>query len=72
MKAVLLAAGKGERLRPLTDSKPKCLLPVGGKPLLLHWLERLENYGINEVLVNGHYRAQQLEDFLKSVKKKEH
>src|ERR1700737_2478733 len=54
MKAFLLAAGYGTRLRPLTDRVPKCLLPIRGVPLLEIWLELLANYGINEVLVNTH------------------
>jgi mannose-1-phosphate guanylyltransferase len=55
MKAFLLVAGKGTRLRPLTDSVPKCLLPINGRPLLDIWLESCARYGIHEVLINLHH-----------------
>jgi mannose-1-phosphate guanylyltransferase len=64
MKAFLLAAGLGTRLRPLTDETPKCLLPIGGKPLLQIWLENLERDGINEVLVNTHWHHEKVNAFL--------
>lgn len=63
MKAYLLAAGNGTRLRPLTDSLPKCLLPVQGVPLLKIWLNICEAAGINEVLVNVHAHKEQIRDF---------
>ncbi len=52
MKAMLLAAGRGERMRPLTDHTPKPLLPVGGKPLIAWHLEALARAGVREVIVN--------------------
>jgi len=55
VKAFLLAAGVGSRLRPLTDVKPKCLLEVGGRPLLDRWLEAFDRAGVDEVLVNLHH-----------------
>lgn len=55
MKAFLLAAGLGTRLRPLTDTVPKCLVPVGGRPLLDLWLDALNAAGVEEVLVNLHH-----------------
>jgi len=64
MKAFLLAAGRGERLRPLTDRVPKCLVPVGGRPLLGIWLERLREAGAEAVLVNTHHLAGQVEEFV--------
>lgn len=64
MKAFLLAAGLGTRLRPLTDELPKCLLPLGGKPLLEIWLNNLEQHGISEVLVNTHWHHEKVEAFL--------
>jgi mannose-1-phosphate guanylyltransferase len=64
IRAFLLAAGKGTRLRPLTDKIPKCLLPIGNKPLLQIWLENLEQHGIEEVLINTHWHAEQVEEFL--------
>jgi mannose-1-phosphate guanylyltransferase len=61
MKAVLLAAGLGTRLRPLTDSVPKCLVQLAGKPLLDIWLESLAAVGVDEVLVNTHHLSDQVE-----------
>jgi len=52
MRAMILAAGRGERLRPLTDSLPKALVEVGGKPLIVHAIERLRAAGIRELVVN--------------------
>lgn len=65
MRALLLAAGLGTRLRPLTDVIPKCLVPVNGRPLLEHWLESLTALGVSEILVNVHHRANLVEDYLK-------
>ncbi len=63
MKAFLLAAGSGERLRPLTDALPKCLAPICGRPLLEIWLELLGNSGIDEVLINTRHLASKIEAF---------
>ncbi|MGO3055936.1 N-acetylmuramate alpha-1-phosphate uridylyltransferase MurU [Halomonas sp. AOP43-A1-21] len=60
MKAMILAAGLGKRMRPLTDHCPKPLLPVAGKPLIVHHLERLQQAGFNEVVINVSYRAEQI------------
>ena len=65
MRAILLAAGFGTRLRPMTDSTPKCLVPINGKPLLQIWLERLTADGIGPFLVNTHYLSEQVEQFIK-------
>ena len=54
MKAFLLAAGNGTRMRPLTETNPKCLLPIAGVPLLGIWLELCRRHGIEEVLINVH------------------
>lgn len=64
MKAMILAAGLGTRMRPLTDRCPKPLLPVGGKPLIAHHLERLANAGIRDVVINVSYRAEQIVETL--------
>lgn len=64
MKAFLLAAGLGTRLRPLTDVTPKCLLPIRGTPLLAIWLELCANAGIRSVLVNVHAHGEAVKDFL--------
>lgn len=55
MKAFLLAAGLGSRLRPMTDTTPKCMLAFGGRPLLDIWLDALGQAGVDEVLVNLHH-----------------
>lgn len=57
MKAFLLAAGLGTRLRPITDVTPKCMLRIGGRPLLDIWLDALAAAGVTEVLVNLHHLA---------------
>lgn len=64
MKAMLFAAGRGERMRPLTDATPKPLLPVCGKPLIAWQLERLAAAGIREVVVNTSHLAEQFPDAL--------
>ncbi len=68
MKAFLLAAGLGTRLRPLTDSVPKCLVPINGVPLLHIWLETCERYGIREVLINLHHLPEKVRDFVHKQK----
>ena len=57
MRALLLAAGRGERLRPLTDTIPKCLVEIAGKPLLDYWLDALFRAGVERALVNTSYLA---------------
>jgi len=64
MKAMILAAGRGERLRPLTDDCPKPLLPVGGKPLIVWHLERLARAGYSEVVINHAHLGQMMQDRL--------
>ena len=64
MKAFLLAAGFGTRLRPLTDTIPKCLIPIQGKPLMKWWLELFAKHDVTGVLVNTHYLAQPVRDFI--------
>jgi mannose-1-phosphate guanylyltransferase len=65
MKAILLAAGLGTRLRPITDTIPKCLVSINGRPLLDIWLGILSNAGVNSFLVNTHYFADQVEKYIK-------
>ena len=64
MKAMLLSAGLGLRLRPITDQIPKCLVPIKGVPLLQIWLESLNKANIGPFLVNTHYLSEQVEDFI--------
>lgn len=64
MKALLLAAGLGTRLKPVTDHTPKCLVPIHGKPLLAYWLDLVLSNGVDEVLINTHYLSQQVADFI--------
>lgn len=64
--ALVLAAGRGTRMRPLTDDSPKVLLPVAGQSLLDHALDRLAAFGIGQVVVNAHWRAEQIERRLKA------
>lgn len=64
MKAFLLAAGLGTRLRPITDHVPKCLVPVGGRPLLDLWLDNFRRAGVDEVLVNLHHLPEMVRDHL--------
>lgn len=64
MKAILLAAGFGTRLRPLTETIPKCLVPIHGKPLMEWWLQLFAEHGVTEVLVNTHYLADQVRTYL--------
>ena len=64
MKAMILAAGLGERLRPLTDHTPKPLLKVNGKPLIQHHIENLAAAGIREIVVNTSWLAEKIEAFL--------
>lgn len=66
MKAMILAAGRGERMRPLTDVLPKPLLAVGGKPLIVHHIEKLKAAGVTELVINhawlGHKLVEALGD----------
>lgn len=63
-KAMVLAAGKGTRMRPLTDKMPKPMVPFDGRPLIDHVLDRLDEAGIEEAVVNIHHLADQLEAHL--------
>ena len=66
MKAMILAAGLGTRLRPLTDTRPKALVEINGRTLLEIMLTRLRTFGINEVIINVHHFADLIIDYLKS------
>jgi NDP-sugar pyrophosphorylase family protein len=66
MKAMILAAGLGTRLRPLTDTRPKALVEINGRTLLEITLTRLRAFGITEVIINVHHLAAQIIDYLNS------
>ncbi|ACL02663.1 aminoglycoside phosphotransferase [Desulfatibacillum aliphaticivorans] len=66
MKALILAAGFGERLRPLTEKTPKPLIPIAGTPALLRMIRSLEAAGCTEIAVNTHHLADQIQDFVAS------
>jgi NDP-sugar pyrophosphorylase family protein len=66
MKAMILAAGLGTRLRPLTDSRPKALVEAGGRTLLEITLSRLREFGVREAIVNAHHFADMVVDYLKA------
>jgi mannose-1-phosphate guanylyltransferase len=68
MKAFILAAGNGTRLRPLTNCVPKCLLPIQGVPLLEIWLNNCKAAGITDVLVNAHAHAEAVKEFAATQK----
>jgi len=63
-KAMILAAGEGTRLRPLTSETPKTMLPVGGSPLIVHIIRWLKSYGITEIGINLHYLGDNIIDYL--------
>ncbi len=65
--AVILAAGLGTRLRPITDRTPKCLVPVGGRPLLDYWVAALAEAGAPEALLNTHHLRDQVAAYIEQV-----
>ncbi len=68
MKAFLLAAGQGTRLKPLTNLVPKCLLPIRGEPLLGLWLDLCRSHGITEVLINTHTHSGAVTNYVRESK----
>ena len=66
MKTFLLAAGLGTRLKPVTNTIPKCLVPIHGRPLLAWWMDLFEKHHIDEVLINTHYLPIPVRKYLKS------
>lgn len=64
MKAFIFAAGLGTRLKPLTDTMPKALVPVAGKPLLEHLILKMKHSGFDDIVINVHHFAEQIIDFL--------
>ena len=66
MKAMVLAAGLGTRLRPLTNDRPKALVTVGGRTMLEIALARLRQFGVNEAIVNTHHHGEMIREYLKA------
>ena len=66
MKAMILAAGLGTRLRPLTNNRPKALVELNGRTLLEITLTRLRSFGVTEAIINVHHHAQMIADYLHS------
>ena len=64
MKVMIFAAGLGTRLKPLTDTLPKALVPVAGRPLIEHVTNKLEESGISEAVVNVHHFAEKIEHWV--------
>ncbi len=65
VKAVILAGGRGERLKPLTDSMPKPMLLVGGKPILWYCIQLLKKHGVKEIALAVHYLPEKIRDYFK-------
>jgi len=65
MKAMIFAAGLGSRLKPLTDTMPKALVPVAGRPMLEHVILKLKAFGFTEIVINIHHFGEQILEFLK-------
>ena len=65
MPVLLLAAGKGTRLAPLTDSLPKCLVPIMGKPLIDYWLKQCLSEKMQPIIINTHHLAEQVRSHIK-------
>lgn len=63
-RALLLAGGLGTRLKPLTDTLPKCLVPVAGRPILEYWYDALESAGVGQALLNTHHFADQVRNHI--------
>ena len=68
MKAIILAGGRGKRLRPITDKIPKPLIPINEKPLIEWTIKYLKKYGITEIIISSGYKSNLLEKFLKKKK----
>ena len=66
-KAVLLGAGLGTRLRPLTYHVTKCLVPIAGRPLLDYWIEQLAFANVSEALINTHHLVEQVREYIEQV-----
>lgn len=63
-EAIILAAGFSTRLRPLTDDLPKCMIPIGGRPLIAHTIEHLKSYGVVDIVINLHHAGARIVEYL--------
>ena len=70
VKVLLLAAGLGTRLRPLTDAVPKCLVPIAGRSLLDYWFGCFAQAGVHDVLINTHYLREQVQAYIRKVNRR--
>lgn len=70
MKAFLLAAGYGTRLKPLTNTIPKCMVPIQGKPLLYWWMNLFAKHHISDVLINTHYLPESVRKYIQEYNSK--
>ena len=68
MKAIILAGGRGKRLRPITDKIPKPLIPINNKPLIERTIKYLKKYGITEIIISSGYKSNLIEKFLRKNK----
>jgi len=68
MKAIILAGGRGKRLRPITDKIPKPLIPINNKPLIERTIKYLKKYGITQIIISTGYKSNLIEKFLKQKK----
>lgn len=68
MKGIILAAGLGTRLRPLTENCPKALLPVAGEPMLWRWLSKMYSAGVEEIVINAYHLADKIIKYVDSVR----
>ena len=64
IRSLLLSAGLGTRLRPITLSIPKCLVEINGKPILREWIDKLEKMNTEKILINTHYLSEQVDEFI--------
>lgn len=72
MKAFLMAAGLGTRLRPITNTIPKCMVPIKGRPLLAWWMDLFERHNVSDVLINTHYLPEPVRKFICSYNRQGH
>ena len=66
MKAFLLSAGFGERLRPITNNIPKCLVPINDVPLIEYWFRLFRKYSIKDILINTHYLHEKITNYIET------